>query len=163
MPTEQRIPFAFLTVVEQSVVQLPQCAGSLAVFVSQPVFPGWQCMKPELQVQLQTPLLHVGRPFVVLHAAPHSPQLSASDIESTQKPPQHAWLAPAHVPAPVPVQVFVQVPDGLHERPSLQSFDERHATQRCRPMSQNGALPPVSVSQSSFVLQPIAQALSSLQ
>ena len=59
----------------QTVVQLPQCAGSLEKFVSQPL-PTLPSQLPDdgPQVMAQEPRLQLGVPFTELHALPQKPQ-----------------------------------------------------------------------------------------
>jgi hypothetical protein len=142
----QAIPFACSTVVLQFLVQLPHWVTLLEVFVSQPVLPVAQWLKPALQVHLHAPARQEGLPFVVLqlvphcpqlvllvrgsvqapaqqavsappHALPHALQLSGSVWVSRQRPLQHA-LPPAHVPA---LQASTHAPAGLHFLPPVQS------------------------------------------
>jgi len=48
-------PVALATEVLQFFVQLPHCVTLLEVLVSQPVLPGAQWLKPELQFHLHEP------------------------------------------------------------------------------------------------------------
>ena len=115
----------------------PQCAGSLRVFVSHPVLPLSQCVKPLAHVQLQAPPAHFGVPFLVTHALPQPPQLRTSPVVSMHKPAQHCPLGHG---CPGGLQLWTHAPPGLHALPPLHWSLVMHSTQRCFFVSQCGTV-----------------------
>jgi len=126
-PAVHDTPFACWT-VSHVFEHEPQCAGSLRVFVSQPVLPLSQCVKPLAHVHAQAPAVQLGVPFLVLQATPHPPQLRRSALVSRHKPAQQSPLAHG-----VPVaQLSTHAPPGLHALPPVHSAPVMHSTHWCR-------------------------------
>ena len=74
-----------------------------------------------------------------MHAAPHAPQLSGSAFVSMQRPLQHVDVPLAQV-VPCPTHVVTHVPAGLHCKPPVQSPLTVHCTHWWRCVLQNGAV-----------------------
>jgi hypothetical protein len=84
------------------------------MLVSHPLFSpgGRQCAYPSAHFQVHAPSVHVGVPFIVLHAAPQPPQFRTSLAVPMQRPSQH--VPPAPQGTPLPVHTSTHLPPGLH-------------------------------------------------
>jgi hypothetical protein len=102
------IPVAFFTVVLQFVVQLPHWVTLVAVFVSQPLLPVPQWLKPVLHVQEQLPAEQDGVPLTAEHTKLHWPQFATSVRELLQAPAQQSGFDPEHA-RPQPLQLRTSV------------------------------------------------------
>jgi hypothetical protein len=92
-----------------TVEQLPQWAGSVFRFTSQPLLRALpsQLPKPELQAMPHTPEVQLAVPFAALHGVPHPPQWLTLVLKLASQPLVRA--SPSQLPKP-DVQVMPQAP-----------------------------------------------------